>query len=320
LKRYYEILGVGRDTPLDQVRQAYRDLVRVWHPDRFSSDYRLARISEEKLKLINEAYSEIRAQIGKNPPTEQGFLFTERRPASDSASPGDGEYMFDFYDPRYSPWIWIYQREHGSSPTASTVRNRPRRAVFLAAAICVLGVSFAAAAWHFGLLSAMAPAVPHPASRQAPAGSPGIPKIVEAVPRTGESPLGSGIRNGRSRIAMENDTEDDAVVKLVLLGTEGPRMVRSVFLAAGKAFTATEVPPGRYLVKVALGAGWDIREMRFRNPAGFASSPGVDLREEVADRPGPDGIVVRRLVSSELQVALNPLLGKRITEAEFLAD
>lgn len=320
MKRYYEILGVGRDTPLDQVRQAYRDLVRVWHPDRFSSDYRLARISEEKLKLINEAYSEVRTRIERYPPPEQGVLFNEPRLAGGSASPGDGGYMFDFYDPEYSPWIWTYQRERGSGPAAAPAGARPRRAAFLAAAICVLGLSGAAAAWRFGLLPAMAPAGPSLPSNPSSASSPATPGIGETTLRTGDSPLGSGIRGGRSRVSMENDTVDDAVVKLVLVGTGEPRMVRSVFLPAGKTYMATEVPPGRYLVKVALGSGWDIRAMRFRHPEGFAASPGVDLKEEAADRTRADGIVVRRLVASELRVALNRLLGTRITEAEFLAD
>jgi len=119
---------------------------------------------------------------------------------------------------------------------------------------------------------------------------------------------------------MENDTGDDAVVKLVLIGADGLRMVRSVFLPEGRTFTATEVPPGRYLVKVALGAEWNIRAMRFRRPSGFAVSSAVALEEEATDLSRADGIVVRQLVASELRVPLNRVLGTRITEAEFLAD
>ena len=42
-------------TPL-QIKEAYRDLVKVWHPDRFGSDARLRRKADEKLQQINEAY------------------------------------------------------------------------------------------------------------------------------------------------------------------------------------------------------------------------------------------------------------------------
>jgi hypothetical protein len=56
LDKFYEILGVPPDCPPATLRQAYRDLVKVWHPDRFSHDLRLQKIAEEKLREINEAY------------------------------------------------------------------------------------------------------------------------------------------------------------------------------------------------------------------------------------------------------------------------
>jgi glyoxylase-like metal-dependent hydrolase (beta-lactamase superfamily II) len=38
----------------DEIRQAYLDLVRVWHPDRFASDARLREIAEEKLENVRK--------------------------------------------------------------------------------------------------------------------------------------------------------------------------------------------------------------------------------------------------------------------------
>jgi curved DNA-binding protein CbpA len=43
----------------EEARRAYRDLVRVWHPDRFSGDPRLRRKAEEKVKELNIAYEEL---------------------------------------------------------------------------------------------------------------------------------------------------------------------------------------------------------------------------------------------------------------------
>lgn len=56
INRYYEILGLGPNASIEEVKQAYRDLVRVWHPDRYSHDSRLQEKVQEKLKEINKAY------------------------------------------------------------------------------------------------------------------------------------------------------------------------------------------------------------------------------------------------------------------------
>ena len=53
---YYKILGLEPDASAEEVKQAYRDLAKVWHPDRFAHDTRLQRKAQEKLKEINEAY------------------------------------------------------------------------------------------------------------------------------------------------------------------------------------------------------------------------------------------------------------------------
>lgn len=49
-------LELDRSAGPAEVKQAYRDLVRIWHPDRFTHDARLSARAQEKTKRINEAY------------------------------------------------------------------------------------------------------------------------------------------------------------------------------------------------------------------------------------------------------------------------
>jgi DnaJ-class molecular chaperone len=56
----YATLEMPPDASLAEVKQAYRDLVKVWHPDRFSHDADLHRKAQEKMKALNDAYEHLR--------------------------------------------------------------------------------------------------------------------------------------------------------------------------------------------------------------------------------------------------------------------
>jgi len=54
----YQVLGVKSDASDDEVKRAYRELARKYHPDNYQ-DNPLADLAEEKMKEINEAYETI---------------------------------------------------------------------------------------------------------------------------------------------------------------------------------------------------------------------------------------------------------------------
>ena len=65
LDRCYELLGVRPGVSVRELKSAYRDLAKVWHPDRFAHDPRLQQKAQEKLKEINDAYEQLIS--GKTP-------------------------------------------------------------------------------------------------------------------------------------------------------------------------------------------------------------------------------------------------------------
>ena len=65
--RCYRILELDHEASTDEAREAYIDMARVWHPDRFTDNPRLRKKAEEKLKEINIAYAEIRALLSTGP-------------------------------------------------------------------------------------------------------------------------------------------------------------------------------------------------------------------------------------------------------------
>jgi DnaJ like chaperone protein len=63
--RAYGILGVSPNASNEQIRSAYRKLAAQYHPDTVANlGAEFTEVAEEKFKLINEAYGEIRAQRG----------------------------------------------------------------------------------------------------------------------------------------------------------------------------------------------------------------------------------------------------------------
>jgi hypothetical protein len=59
LKRAYQILGVPLFASALSIKQAYRQLVKRWHPDRYPSGSSSHAEASQMIKLINQAYSEI---------------------------------------------------------------------------------------------------------------------------------------------------------------------------------------------------------------------------------------------------------------------
>ena len=60
-KNPYEVLGVPQSASDDEVKKAYRDLSRKYHPDA-NVNNPLADLAEEKFKEVQEAYDMIMKQ------------------------------------------------------------------------------------------------------------------------------------------------------------------------------------------------------------------------------------------------------------------
>ena len=57
----YKVLNVPSTATDEEIKKAYRDLARKYHPDNYH-DNPLADLAQEKMKEINEAYDTIQRQ------------------------------------------------------------------------------------------------------------------------------------------------------------------------------------------------------------------------------------------------------------------
>lgn len=81
-----DILHLPKTVTPEEIKSAYRDLVRVWHPDRFGNDERLRQKAEEQLRLINEAHEALRHFTAEHP--SDGGPSREVKTQADTTSAG----------------------------------------------------------------------------------------------------------------------------------------------------------------------------------------------------------------------------------------
>jgi curved DNA-binding protein CbpA len=73
LEKCYELPGLKPGATREELKAAYRDLARVWHPDRFTHDPGLQTRAQERLKQINEAYNSLISGRAKRARSSQTY-------------------------------------------------------------------------------------------------------------------------------------------------------------------------------------------------------------------------------------------------------
>ena len=89
---YYEVLGVDRSASEDQIKKAYRQQAKKYHPDLNPGD----KTAEEKFKEVNEAY-EVLSDSEKKAKYDQ-FGHAGVDPNFGAGGYGGGSYNVDFGD------------------------------------------------------------------------------------------------------------------------------------------------------------------------------------------------------------------------------
>ena len=73
MRNPYEVLGISPSATNEEVKKAYRELAKKYHPDNYA-DSPVSDLAEEKMKEINEAYDEIlRIRAGEANNSSSGY-------------------------------------------------------------------------------------------------------------------------------------------------------------------------------------------------------------------------------------------------------
>lgn len=56
-QEYLKIFELPEEATLEEIKIAYRKLIKIWHPDQYENEKDLQKSADKKAKEINEAYS-----------------------------------------------------------------------------------------------------------------------------------------------------------------------------------------------------------------------------------------------------------------------
>lgn len=250
------VLGVDPTAPTAHVRQAYLDLVKVWHPDRFQHDARLREKASQSLQRVNAAY----AVLQRSPNRAESAAPSSSAPppaaqprSSSSAAPGPGESVHAARStgtpdgaasgPQERGVLWLlkYRRDVIAAFVASIVG-------VVLALILLVDSRESQDASRAGTPTATSgsdielPTSPRPKpSNQRP----------EMRPESGADLSTSGPR-GRAAISIQNQVAADAVVEL----RSDPDSRRVIYVRGGEKITMLDLMAGAYRVRLLLGRGW----------------------------------------------------------------
>ena len=83
----YSVLGVDQNASDEEIKKAYRELARKYHPDNYQNNP-LADLAEEKMKEINEAYDAItKSRAGGGGYQQSSGSYSQQRSYGGSANP-----------------------------------------------------------------------------------------------------------------------------------------------------------------------------------------------------------------------------------------
>jgi len=108
MRNPYEVLGIKQGASQEEIKKAYRELVKQYHPDQYGNNP-LRDLAEEKLREINEAYDALtkNAQSSSSYNENYGDIFQQIRMEINRGNIGAAETKLNSITNRSAEWNFL---------------------------------------------------------------------------------------------------------------------------------------------------------------------------------------------------------------------
>ena len=103
----YQVLGVDQNASEDEIKSAYRKLVKKYHPDRFAHGSREQAAAAEKLKQVNAAYDMVTKVKQGNYNWSGAPQFTAVRAAIQRGAISEAEALLSKMEEHPAEWHYL---------------------------------------------------------------------------------------------------------------------------------------------------------------------------------------------------------------------
>lgn len=278
-KNYYTILGVSANASFDELKLAYRNLAKKYHPDVNPNN----KAAEDMFKEIQQAYD-----VLSNADKRSLYDVKQAR----KTTSGGPQYKSNSAQYTGNAYQYAQQQAQRKNQFYSTVKPKPKKhdkteryqiliSVGIAFVLLYLIISY----------SSGTRTVPAKASNLVVSEKSVITKKPEApqIIKTSATPYDSFWKDeyaeegNQNSIWIENFEKSDAIVCLVQCN-KPHRVIRHVFVNKNNYFEMSRIPDGNYSLKIYYGNNWDTAQKQANDKLVGGFTNELDFVEERTEK------------------------------------
>ncbi|MES2592873.1 MAG: DnaJ domain-containing protein [Bacteroidota bacterium] len=290
-KDYYILLGVSRTATSDELKIAYRQLAKKYHPDKNPNN----KVAEEFFKEIQQAYT-----ILSNPEKRRtydlkltsGSNFSQQKPNTQYTG---NAYQYAQQQARQQQKQAYTTRSKQPSKKDKTESYQILISVGIAFILLYFIISYSSEKTDTDQNSDNRVQTTSIKLKETPQPTPSVPMIGNY-----ESPYNSFFgeditdENSKNSITIHNSDQSEAVVCLVEK-RKPMRTIRNQYVTNGTTFKMINIPDGEYYLRIFYGNNWDTAKTflnnrvkgGFTNEIGFVElNSGKDVFKMKQDQSG----------------------------------